>query len=263
MGGFEVVDPKYAGLYERAVAVLGDHPGVRAVEVGGSVGAGTADAWSDLDLQIVTEPDAYEDVLAGWPDWLPEITPTVFARHLVASFILNTVTTDGLTFDLAVYREVVPEPFVAQGYRVGMIGPGFATVDLALEAAVLEQVRGLGGPFITLLQREEHMFHLAGVPHILGLLTTVFLAELDVAPPRKRWNDVYNDEQRAAVAALPPLSATREGVMGFGLGVAELLVTRARPLYPRYGLEWPSDFAAVVARRVRDQLDLDVSAWLY
>ena len=35
----------------------------------------------------------------------------------------------------------------------------------------------MNGPFISLLEREEHLRHLTGVPHLLGLLTTVFLAE--------------------------------------------------------------------------------------
>ena len=41
------------------------------------------------------------------------------------------------------------------------------------------------------------------------------------------------------------------------------LMTRARPLFPRYGLEWPSDLARVTAARVEDQLGLDISTWCY
>jgi hypothetical protein len=44
--------------------------------------------------------------------------------------------------------------------------------------------------------------------------------------------------------------------------VAELVVRRARPLYPRYGLTWPADFADVVCARLRDQLDIDAGTWL-
>ena len=121
----------------------------------------------------------------------------------------------------------------------------------------------MAGPFISLVKRDEHMRHLTGVPHLLGLLTTVFLAETGAPPPGKHWNRTFTDEQRAAVAALPPASATRDGIVSFGLALAELLVRRARPLYPRYELAWPSEFAGVVARRVDEQLGIDVSAWLY
>jgi hypothetical protein len=47
-------------------------------------------------------------------------------------------------------------------------------------------LRGLTGPFMSLIQREEHMRHLTGVPHILGLLTTVFPAETGSRLPAKQ-----------------------------------------------------------------------------
>ena len=107
------------------------------------------------------------------------------------------------------------------------------------------------------------MCHMAGVPHILGLLTTVFLAETGAPPPGKKWNPSFSDEQRATVAALPPVSATREGVISFGLAVAELVVTRSRPLYPRYDRRWPEKLAQVVADRLEGQLGLAVRGWLH
>ena len=59
------------------------------------------------------------------------------------------------------------------------------------------------------------------------------------------------------------MSATRDDLLAFGLGFAELLVTRARPLYQRYDLEWPADLASVAARRIHSELGVDVSAWLH
>jgi hypothetical protein len=80
MGGIDVIDPRYRVLFDRAVQVLGDDHRVRAVAAGGSVGAGTADRWSDLDLIVVTEPDHHDEFIGDWPGWLGRITPTVFAR---------------------------------------------------------------------------------------------------------------------------------------------------------------------------------------
>ena len=265
MGGLEVVDPRYGPLYERVVAQLTGDPRVRRVDISGSVGAGTADRWSDLDLQVVTDPDHHEQFLADWPAWLAAITPTVFARTPLAPFIINAVTDEGLTLDLAVYPDGrVPPPFrPPDEYAVGLLsGQRFADVADALEYAVQEQLRGLAGPFLTLLRREEHVRHLTGVPHIVGLLVTVLLAETGSPPPAKHWNDALTEEQRDAIAALPPVSATRDGIVAFGLGLAELLVTRARPLYDRYGRTWPSDLAAVAAQRLLDVEGIDVTRWL-
>lgn len=263
MGGIEVIDGRFAALWARAQDVLGADPRVRALELGGSVGAGTADAWSDLDLVVIAEPEHHDDLVASWPDWLPRITPTVFARTPIAPFVVNTVTDEGLTLDLSIWAGEVPAFPPATTYTVGMLsGQRFADVGVALEYAVAEQLRGLAGPFVSLVQRDEHLKHLTGVPHLLGLLTTVFLAETGAPPPAKHWNATFTDEQRAAVAALPSVGADRERIMAFGLALAELLVTRARPLFDRYELQWPADLAAVTAERLRATLDID-APWLH
>jgi hypothetical protein len=263
MGGLDVVDPRYGPLLDRARAVLEADERVLRVDVGGSIGAGTADAWSDLDLQVVVEPEHFDAFQADWPSWLAEITPTVFARTPIAPFIINAVTDEGLTLDLALYPGeiwVFPSP----RYTAGMLGgQQFDEPGAALEHAVAEQLRGMAGPFISLLKRDEHVRHLTGVAHLLTLLNAVFLAETGHPPLGKHWNEGLTEEQRAVVASFPPVSATAEGLTAFGLALARTLIERARPLYPRYGLAWPSDLAAVTAARVHDQLGLDISDWLH
>jgi hypothetical protein len=264
MGKLEVIDPRYGALWARAAAVLGADDRVRSVEISGSVGDGTADAWSDLDLQVVAVEDRFDELLADWPVWLAEITPTVFARTPIAPFIINAVTAEGLTVDVVVFKgEVIsfPRP---PGYSVGMLSTTrFDDVRDALEYAVVEQLRGMAGPFISLIERGEHVRHLSGVPHLLGLLTTVFLAELGAPAPAKHWNRTFTPEQSAAVAALPPVAATRERLAEFGLAIAELTVTRARPQFAAYGLDWPHALAGVVADRLHDTLDVDARHWLH
>ncbi|MBO0811430.1 MAG: hypothetical protein J2P23_05220 [Microlunatus sp.] len=263
MGDLDVIDPGYRVLFDRARQVLGADSRVRAVSAGGSVGAGRADRWSDLDLAIVAEPDHYDALVDDWPAWLADITPTVFARTPIAPNIINTVTDEGLTFDLVVWSGEVPEHRPPAGYPVGFRTNRFDDVTDALEYAVAEQLRGLTGPFISLVQREEHLKHLTGVPHIVGLLTTVFLAETGATPPGKLWNQTFTAEQRAAVAGLPPVRATREDIIAFGLAVARLLIERARPLFTEHDLDWPRELARVAAQRIHDQLGIDTTDWLH
>jgi hypothetical protein len=263
MGGINVIDPRYRVLLERVNEVLGGDHRVRSVTVGGSVGAGTADRWSDLDLAIVTDPDHHDAFISDWPNWLERITPTVFARTPIAPFIINTITDEGLTVDLVIWSGQVPAARPRTGYPVGFSSTRFGNIGDALEYAVAEQLRGLAGPFISLIRRGEHLRHLTGVPHLLGLLTTVFLAETGEAPPAKVWNQTYTEEQRAAVAALPAVRATRDDLIAFGLAIAHLIVDRARPLFPQHHLDWPADLARVAAARIRDELGIETSGWLY
>ena len=51
-------------------------------------------------------------------------------------------------------------------------------------------------------------------------------------------------------------------MIDFGMAVAELVLTRARPLFDERALPWPSAFAEVVANRLLDVLDLDAREWL-
>ena len=263
MGALEAIDPRYTSIYERAIAVLDADDRVLSVSISGSVAAGTADEWSDLDLQIVADADAFDAFVADWPAWLVEITPTVFARTPILPFIINAVTTDGLTLDLVVHKGEAFDFPRSSTYTVGMLsGLQFDDVGDALEYAVAEQLRGLAGPFISLVQRGEHLRHLTGVPHLLGLLTTVFLAELDAPPPAKLWNGTFTREQLAAVEALPPVGATRDALVDFGLGVARLVVTRARPQLAAREIEWPEPLARAAAQRLRDGLGIDAADWL-
>jgi hypothetical protein len=262
MGGIDVIDPRYRVLFERVKQVLSDDHRVRSVTVGGSVGAGTADQWSDLDLAIVTEPDHHDEFISDWPNWLKRITPTVFARTPIASFIINTITDEGLTLDLVIWSGEAPAFRPSAGYPVGFSSSRFDNIRDALEYAVAEQFRGLAGPFISLIQRGEHLRHLAGVPHVLGLLTTVFLAETGEAAPTKIWNRAYTEEQRDAVAALPAVRATRDDLIAFDLAIANLIVDRARPLFQQHDLDWPTDLARVAAARLRDELGIETTDWL-
>ena len=238
MGGLEVIDPRYPMLYEQAREILGADPRVRSVELSGSVAAGTADQWSDLDLSVITDPVQHESFLSDRSRWVNSIAPTVFARTPIAPFIVNTLTAEGLTLDYAVWSGEAPVQRTDPRYTVGMLGSQrFDDIGDAVEYTVEEQLRGLAGPFISLLQRGEHLRHLTGVPHILGLLTTVFLGETNEPPPGKQWNATFTEEQRNAVAALPPVAATRDDLMAFGLGLAQLLVLRARPKFTRHMAE--------------------------
>jgi hypothetical protein len=263
MGGIDVIDPRYRVLFERVNQVLGADHRVRSVVVGGSAGAGTADQWSDLDLIVVTEPDYHDEFISDWPSWLGRITPTVFARTPIARYIINTITSEGLTLDFVIRSGEIPAFRPPAGYPVGFASTRFSSIRDALDYAVAEQLRGLAGPFISLIQRGEHLKHLTGVPHVLGLLTTVFLAETGEPPPGKTWNQTYTEEQRDAVAALPAVRATRGDLTAFGLATANLIVDRARPLFRQHDLAWPADLAQVAAARIRDQLAIETSDWLH
>ena len=74
------------------------------------------------------------------------------------------------------------------------------------------------------------------------------------------WTE-FRDDETLRVAILTGNGDTFSA--GADLGRLIPLLTRARPLYPRYGLTWPDGLAAAAATRLRDQLAIDVGRWLY
>lgn len=82
----------YQRLLDRCVEVFIADDRVVALFAAGSVGRGTADASSDLDLvAALVDQAAVEDVCAGWETLIEEVTPTVY-RRLLGTQIVTVVT---------------------------------------------------------------------------------------------------------------------------------------------------------------------------
>ena len=258
--GFAAVDPRYRGLYDRACAVFGADPRVVRVEVHGSIATGAADRWSDLDLHVIVGDDAFDAFVADWRDWLLEITPTVLADRPIAPFIVNSITDDGLTFDVSVWRESMPEWTPPPGFTVGLLsGRRYTSYDDAVAYAVEERLRGLAGPLIKILQRGDFELQLASLGHTMALLTTVMLAETGtvVSDARHPWR-LLSVDQRAVFASLPPVAANYDSLLAFELALAEATLSRARPLLS----DWPTALESVAAKNLREHLGVTVD-WLH
>jgi predicted nucleotidyltransferase len=260
---FGAVDPRYRQLYARALDVFGADDRVARVEVSGSIADGTADEWSDLDLKVIVRDDAIGAFLDEWRDWMNKITPTVLLDRPIAPFIVNAVTDGGLTFDVSVWTESAPEWTPPPGFTVGFVsGRRFENHADAITYAVEERLRGLAGPGIRLAKRGDFVLHLATLGHTIGLLMEVLLAEVDAVPEDPRHPERYlTPEQRAVFTSLPPVTPTYDGLLNFEMALARETLTRARPLFDRFGLEWPTALEAVAARNVRDHLGLEFD-WL-
>jgi predicted nucleotidyltransferase len=74
-----VLPEPHARFLERARAVLADDSRIVGVAAGGSYVTGSVDEFSDLDLVIAVEADAYEAVLAERPAIAARIAPLVAA----------------------------------------------------------------------------------------------------------------------------------------------------------------------------------------
>jgi predicted nucleotidyltransferase len=79
-------------LLDRAVAFFVDEPGVTGIFLAGSIPAGSADAYSDIDLRVIATPDAQTRLLAGRLEWPAQWGDLLFnewldgAHHCISHF---------------------------------------------------------------------------------------------------------------------------------------------------------------------------------
>lgn len=124
------VDPGAAAV-TRVVEVAGRLPGVVAVSLGGSAGAGLADAASDLDFHVYWEaplapPDERVARLAAVAD-----ADSLRVRDGVASWTLeDRFAVDGHPVELIYVRWGDVPAEVEWAYREGLTGEGFTTARL-------------------------------------------------------------------------------------------------------------------------------------
>jgi len=147
-------------------AALEPCPAVLAMWEAGSAAFGRADAWSDLDLQVLVEDDSVEAVLAAADRTLADLSP-ITVRHRLPEptwhghsqvFYRLADAPEHLVVDLVVLRRPVPERFLEQERhgvplvlfdRTGEIAP--RPLDRAAWAAGL-------GQRLEVLRREFALF---------------------------------------------------------------------------------------------------------
>ena len=248
-------------------SVLGSDARVKEVQVGGSIGSGSADAWSDLDIVVVTHPEQHDAFLADRDAWLSAITPTVFARTPIAPFIINTITDEGLTFDISVWADAAAG---AGRHRRCATPSGCWRARQFADIGAAARLRG--GRAAPRHERTVHQPAPArgappsphgrpaparpahdGVPRRDGCRTAGEALERHLHRGATRGGRRLAAGERARARAS----------IAFGLGLGELLVTRARPLYPRHDLVWPADLARSPPHVCRSSSASTTGAWLY
>ncbi|MCY4114078.1 MAG: nucleotidyltransferase domain-containing protein [Chloroflexi bacterium] len=137
---------------ESARAVLERDARVLAAWIGGSIAAGTADRWSDVDLRLAVAESDLPDVMAAIPATLPAIHPVLgwFSRPVRGGHLVV------VTFE----------------------GPLRADVEITTPAAL----RGLRHEAAaSLIDPDGHVARFAGTPYTPRLLTPAELIEREAA----------------------------------------------------------------------------------
>jgi len=265
------IDHAIRTLAERLEA----EPGIRALALSGSFGAGLADAYSDLDFLVVADSGASDETAALWRDALGRVGEIVLWRdRQVKPTLINAITATWLRVDVDI---VTPEQ-VAQRTKAGLrilfdpdgllealpaVAEGPRPNPGRLQWQVEEFFRVLGLLPLA-MGRAEYFNSVTGLFFLRNLITDLLIEETD-APHRGgmlHLNRLITAEQKAALAALPPLVAERDALIANYLAHAALYLPRARKMAARLGALWPERFEAATWAHLHDTLGIEPPATL-
>lgn len=245
----------------RAVADrLSPDEGMRALFVAGSLGAGTADAWSDLDLVAVAEP-ARHGAAAAFAEAVGAVSPLVMRRErLGRASLVNLVTErwDRCDLFLAGADDFPARKRARDRLRPLLDRDGLharlpatlppAAPDPKRVAFMVEEFIRVLGLLPVGLGRGELVLLTTGAGLLRDLLRDLML-EGCPSPDRGgmlHLSRLLAPDQMAALEALPHPRPNREEAIAAHLATARAFLPLARRMTAELNLPWPEAFEAAM-----------------
>jgi hypothetical protein len=276
------VEPQRA-LIERAKTVAAEDDRILAVYLVGGFAVGTADAWSDVDLQVTVRDDAVEDVAATWKDVANAIAPTAYIKPFAFSTGGVCITAEWLHFDVVFNPQSAVDPKTVEG-----MVPLLDKADI-LPTEPIPRPDRQGAPFFPLAAVEHFLYMLGNMVSVIGrdevipasngvimvrdiALVSLLLAERGWSSTRehqfgnpfpftKRLRSYLTDEQNQLLVSLPPLEATIDSVIEGYIALARIFLPRARRLAELTGAEWPDAYVRASVRFFERSLGVSIDTF--
>lgn len=258
------------GLIARATAHAEADGRVRALFLGGSLGRGGGDAFSDIDLIAVVAPADHRAFAEGARAWVEAITPIVhwhvphpplplFCAITPGWERLDlTVTVPGMiTGTQATLKPLLDHDAVHAALPAS--APSRRDPDpRKVEAMVREFLRVLG--LLPMVRgRGELVVGItgAGLLRQHGIALLVEAQGFHPPPGALSLSRVLPPEDLALVEALPLPGASPDSVVETSLAWAGAVLPRARALCDRIGAPWPEPFEAATRAHLKCSLGRD------
>ncbi len=243
---------------------------VAALFLGGSLGAGTGDIYSDVDLILVAVPEhhaALAEEVRGWADEIAEIV--LWRPPYPGLPLFMAVTSQWHRFDITV---TVPGRVTGSKARLKVLvdhADIWATLPdqllpqpmpaAQLEALIVETMRILGLLPVG-MGREEYAVAVTGVGLLRANLITLMIAETEppLPPGAMGLRKVISPQDFAYLTAQPGVAATGEAVIAASLDYAGQFLRRARVLTAKVGATWPNNLERALRAHLRRELQIEL-----
>lgn len=252
-------------LLQRLTAQAEADERVLALLLGGSLGRGDGDAWSDIDLVAVVAPEDHPGFVEGARAWVEQAAPLVVWRPPWPNLpLFNAITETWERVDLTV---TVPGRVLGarSGYRPlvdragvwGALPPSRpeGKPDPARVAALVQEFIRVLGLLPVGLGRREYAVAVTGWGMQRTALISLLIEELGLPSPpgALHLSKLLAAEDMRMLEALPAPAAERASLLAANHAVAAAFVPRARALVMRVDAAWPEVFwAATQAHLARE-----------
>jgi predicted nucleotidyltransferase len=248
----DMLEIGYASLFDTIVSWARDQDAVHALLIAGSVAQGTADAFSDLDLVVVTDEGAIDSLMTEVSKLIDDAEPVIIENRLSPgrASILSVVTDKWHRIDLLfgdagsgilqqVLMPVLDPDSLYDGAPAEKV-PVPVAADRVI-AISKEFLRVLGLSVVVLGRRDVHAAH-DGANLMRNLLIELFLMEPPSATrsSAKKLLPVLTIEQQGILKSLPPVSDDLKVLAVFNSAITEVFLPRARRLTESIGGSWPT-----------------------
>lgn len=239
-GIIEAVTDKAAGD-ERVLALL----------LGGSLGSGKGDDFSDADMILVIRPEDHAAFVAGARTWVEALVPLLIWKPPYPNVPLFTAVGEGwVRFDLTItvpgriigsqdrLKPLVDKAGVWDGL-VPSLPPRPPSAEAIADIAV-ETMRILG--LITVVNgRNDWAVAVTGVGLLRNQLVSLMVMDSHPAlpPGALHLKRILPAEDIETLAGLPPLGPTEASIMQANAVLAPLILNRARTMLAKAGGTWP------------------------
>ncbi len=262
-------------MIELTTQKLSQAPGVRALFLAGSRGAGTEDRYSDIDFLVIVEDgaaEAAESVGTLWVEAMAGIEPLVLSRRRPAGWpLVNIITESWVRADLHVAGTAALDrrgqdmlrPLHDPGDLHSTLPPEAPRRDPAASLPYLiEEFLRVLGLLPVALGRAQYQVSITGLGLLRGLLIDLMLAENGP----KRATGMFTldtgltEEQRLVLETLPQAAPARESLLAANMVMAQIFLPRARRLAAHAGIPWPEAFEAATRAHLRVELGVDYAS---
>ena len=248
----------------RASEVLTADDRILAAYLIGGFGVGEADAWSDVDLQLIVADDVVDDLRTTWTELAGQLAPLAQVSPFPFAIGGVCITNDWLHFDIVFHPRSSVDNTNLDGMsplfdKVGLLPEGSQSNPDRREAvffpeAAVEMFLYMLGNMVAVVGRNEPIPATNGVIMVRDIaLVGLFLAEQgrrttrehnvgNPFPFTKRLRGYLSDEQNALLVSLPPLEPTIDSAIDGYVAIARIFLPRARRLAARTGHPWPQAF---------------------